>query len=81
MPMIERKAMLYKSRVEYMSGEGVYAMNHVLGCSHGCKYPCYAYLTAKRFGQVDSYEDWCEPKPVANTLELLEKELDDRGGR
>lgn len=75
MPMIERKVMLYKSKVEYMSGEGVYAMNHVLGCSHGCKYPCYAYLTAKRFGQVDSYEDWCEPRLVVNTLERLESEL------
>lgn len=76
MKTITRKRMLYKSKVEYMSGEGEYTMNHVLGCSHGCKYPCYAYLTAKRFGQVEGYEDWCEPKLVANTLELLKRELD-----
>lgn len=77
MKTIDRKAMLYKSKVEYMSGEGVYAMNHVLGCSHGCKYPCYAYLAAKRVGQVESYEQWREPKPVENALELLERELED----
>lgn len=75
MRTVTRKSMLYKSKVEYMSGEGVYTMNHVLGCSHGCKYPCYAYLAAKRFGQVESYEDWREPRLVENTLELLEREL------
>lgn len=35
---MERKRMLYKSKVEYMSGEGVYTMNHIIGCSHGCLY-------------------------------------------
>ncbi len=50
-------------------------MNHVLGCSHGCKYPCYAFLQKKRFGEVKSYEDWCEPALVENTLELLDAEI------
>jgi DNA repair photolyase len=63
--------MLYKTGVEY----GDYTMNHVLGCFHGCKYPCYAYLMAKRFGNVSSYEDWREPRLVSNTLELLDKEI------
>jgi len=63
--------MLYKTGVEY----GDYTMNHVLGCSHGCKYPCYAYLMAKRFGKVSSYEDWREPRLVSNTLEILDKEI------
>lgn len=71
MKTITRKSMLYKTGVEY----GDYTMNHVLGCFHGCKYPCYAYLMAKRFGNVKSYEEWCEPKLVSNTLELLDKEL------
>ena len=71
MEYITRKTMLYKTGVEY----GDYTMNHVLGCSHGCKYPCYAFLMKKRFGQVHSYEEWCEPKIVANTLELLDKEI------
>lgn len=66
-----RKTMLYKTEVEY----GDYTMNHVLGCAHGCKYPCYAYLQKKRFGEVKSYEEWCNPKIVENTLELLDKEL------
>lgn len=71
MKFITRKTMLYKTEVEY----GDYTMNHVLGCSHGCKYPCYAYLLAKRFGKVKSYEEWVEPKIVVNTLELLDKEI------
>lgn len=68
---IERKTMLYKTGVEY----GDYTMNHVLGCAHGCMYPCYAYLMKKRFGQVKTYEQWCEPMLVSNTLELLDKEI------
>lgn len=63
--------MLYKTGVEY----GDYTMNHVLGCSHGCKYPCYAMLMAKRFGRVANYREWCEPKLVSNTIELLKKEI------
>lgn len=71
MESITRKTMLYKTGVEY----GDYTMNHVLGCSHGCKFPCYAFLLKKRFGQVKSYDDWVKPKIVSNTLELLDKEI------
>lgn len=66
-----RKSMLYKTGVEY----GDYTLNHIQGCSHGCKYPCYAMMMAKRFGKVKSYKDWCEPKIVLNTLEILDKEI------
>lgn len=68
---ITRKSMLYKTGVEY----GDYTMNHVLGCAHGCKYPCYAFLQKKRFRQLSSYEEWLEPFLVSNTLELLDKEI------
>ena len=68
---IERKTMLYVTGVEY----GDYTMNHVLGCAHGCKYPCYAFLQKKRFGQVPLYEDWIEPHLVSNTLEILDREI------
>lgn len=68
---ITRKTMLYKTGVEY----GDYTMNFVQGCSHGCLYPCYAFLQKKRFGQVADYQDWCKPRLVANTLELLNKEI------
>lgn len=68
---IRRKTMLYVTEVEY----GDYTMNHVLGCAHGCKYPCYAYLMKRRFGKVLSYEDWLEPYLVENTLELLDAEI------
>ena len=71
METITRKSMLYKTGVEY----GDYTMNHVLGCSHGCLYPCYAFLMAKRFGKVTAYEQWCTPKLVGNTLELLDREI------
>jgi len=71
MKTITRKTMLYKTGVEY----GDYTMNHVLGCSHGCKYPCYAYLMAKRFGKVGTYGEWVEPWLVSNTLEILDKEI------
>lgn len=68
---ITRKTMLYQTKVEY----GDWAMNHVQGCSHGCKYPCYAFLMARRFGRVKAYEEWLRPSIVDNTLELLHKEL------
>ena len=71
MKTITRKSMLYKTGVEY----GDYTMNHVLGCSHGCKYPCYAFMMAKRFGKVESYDDWLEPRLVSNTLEILDIEI------
>lgn len=54
---------------------GDYTMNHIQGCSHGCKYPCYAFLMAKRFKKVGGYENWLEPVVVENTLELLDAEL------
>lgn len=68
---IKRKTLIYKTGVEY----GDYTMNHILGCSHGCLYPCYAFLQKKRFGQIKSYEEWCEPAIVENTLDLLDEEL------
>ena len=71
MKTITRKTMLYQTGVEY----GDYTMNHVQGCAHGCKYPCYAFLMKKRFGQIKDYETWLEPCLVSNTLELLDKEI------
>lgn len=71
MKTTSRKSMLYKTGVEY----GDYTINHIQGCAHGCKYPCYAMMNAKRFGQVKTYEEWCEPKLVENALEILEKEI------
>jgi DNA repair photolyase len=71
MEYIERKSLIYKTKVEY----GDYTINHIEGCSHGCNYPCYAMLMAKRFGKIKSYEEWITPKLVSNSLELLDKEL------
>ena len=66
-----RQSLIYKTGVEY----GDYTLNHVQGCSHGCTYPCYAFMMAKRFGKVKNYAEWMQPKVVENTMELLEKEL------
>ena len=63
--------MLYRTGVEY----GDYTMNHVQGCAHGCKYPCYAFLLKRRFGQIGGYDEWLEPRLVSNTLELLDREI------
>lgn len=71
MRTVTRKSMLYPTKVEY----GDYAMNHVFGCAHGCRYPCYAYLQKKRFGQVGGMGDWTEPALVENTLEILSMEI------
>ncbi len=71
MKKIKRKTLLYKSEVEY----GDYTINHIQGCAHGCKYPCYAMLMAKRFGRIKTYEDWLEPEIVENALQLLDKEI------
>ena len=71
MKTIFRKTLLYQSRVEYAD----FCINHVEGCAHGCKFPCYAMMMKKRCGIIKSYEEWLQPKIVANALELLEKEI------
>ncbi|MDP2947899.1 MAG: radical SAM protein [Nanoarchaeota archaeon] len=68
---ISRTSLLYKSKVEYAD----WCINHVEGCSHGCTFPCYAFMMAKRFGKVKSYSEWIKPKIVKNAIELLDKEI------
>jgi DNA repair photolyase len=69
MEYTSRKSLLYKS------GLGFYCINHVQGCRHGCRYPCYAYMMAHSHGRVKTYSEWCQPKLVANAVELITKEL------
>lgn len=71
MKYIHRKSLLYITGVEY----GDFTINHVLGCSHGCTYPCYAFMMARRFGRVKDYNDWLDTKLVENTIDLLKKEI------
>ena len=68
---MERKSLIYKTGVEY----GDYTLNHIQGCSHGCRYPCYAYMLAKRFGKVKTYEEWITPEIAENAMEILDKEI------
>ncbi|MDQ1280372.1 MAG: Three-Cys-motif partner protein TcmP [Thermoproteota archaeon] len=70
-PSIERKSLLYETKVEY----GNFTINHVFGWSHGCKYPCYAFMMAKSYGRIKNYDDWIHPCIVTNALELLDKEI------
>lgn len=63
--------MLYKTGVEY----GDYTVNHIIGCSHGCTYPCYAYMMAHRFGKAKTMDDWRKPVICENAVAILEKEL------
>ncbi|MEW6411661.1 MAG: radical SAM protein [Candidatus Zixiibacteriota bacterium] len=71
MKQILRKTLLYKTGVEY----GDYSINHIEGCAHGCRYPCYAMLMSKRFGRTNTYQDWRKPKLVGNAIELLHREI------
>jgi DNA repair photolyase len=70
----EPAALVRKSLI-YKSGIGFFCINHVQGCSHGCRYPCHGFLLAKRYGRVQSYDEWCRPRVVSNALALLEREL------
>lgn len=69
MDYITRKSLLYKS------GLGFYCINHVQGCRHGCRYPCYAWMMARSHGRVKTYSEWCQPKLVADAEELLLKDI------
>jgi len=71
MQKITRKTLLYKSGVEYAD----YCINHIEGCAHGCTFPCYAMMMKIRCGIIKNYKEWIRPKIVANTLELLDKEI------
>ena len=68
---IKRETLLYKSKVEYAD----YCVNYTEGCSHGCKFPCYAMMQKIRYGSIKDYADWIKPKIVENALELLDKEI------
>jgi len=68
---IKRKTLLYQTKVEY----GDWTINHIIGCKHGCKFPCYAMMMAKRFGWIKDDNKWLNPCIVENALELLDKEI------
>lgn len=69
MDTITRKSLLNRSALGFL------CINHVQGCSHGCRYPCYAFSMARSYGRARDYEDWCRPRLVSNAEELLAKEL------
>lgn len=71
MEPILRKTLLYQSGVEYAD----FCINHVEGCAHGCRFPCYAMMMKKRCGIIKNYKEWLQPKIVTNALELLDKEI------
>jgi len=66
MKTIKRKTLLYKSNVEFED----YALNHVEGCTHNCKYPCYARLMKKK-----TEKEWIDIAIVENAIKLLDEEI------
>jgi len=68
---VQRKSLLYKTKVEY----GDWTINHVIGCMHGCNFPCYAMMMARKFGWVKDYDDWRKPRIAVNAMEILEKKF------
>jgi DNA repair photolyase len=66
---LERKSLLYRS------GLGFWCINPVLGCAHGCSYPCYAFMMARQHGRTRDMLEWRQPKLVRNAPELLDREL------
>ena len=73
MEYINRKSLIYKS------GLGFYCINHVQGCYHGCRYPCYAYMMAQSHGRINAlkalHDNGCqtyvhiEPYPTPNFID------------
>jgi len=68
-----RKTLLNLTKIEaaYFTEEDMphYGLNHYLGCAHNCLY-CYARRMLRM-----SREQWSEPDPVENALELLREEI------
>ena len=77
MEKITRRTLLYRGCFKSTD----FCLNHVEGCSHGCKYPCYAYLIKKKHGAIKDYADWIKPKLVGNALDLLDAEMARIGNR
>jgi DNA repair photolyase len=71
LPTIHRKSLLNSTKVDY----GDFCINHVRGCAHGCRFPCYAMNLDKRYKRIKDYEDWRKPRLVGNAMELLDKEI------
>jgi len=59
--------------------DGLYCVNHAQGCSHGCKYPCYAFKMAERFRKT-RYKEWINPTIYTSAPEIIKKELARFGG-
>ena len=70
MDTVLRKSLLNKSAL------GFWCVNHVQGCAHGCRYPCYAFMMARSYGRARDYADWTRPRLAAGAVELLARELD-----
>ena len=74
----ERKSFLYQPTGRanethaFIAGrqDGLYAINHVRGCAHGCMYPCYARVILKM-----PYEDWIVPQLFKDAPEIVEREI------
>ena len=54
--------------------DGLYAINHASGCSHGCRYPCYAQMRQQTL-HGRTYDDWLKPNVFIEAEKIVRKEL------
>lgn len=54
--------------------DGLYAINHAYGCSHGCIYPCYAQMRQQTLRGYP-YENWVKPLVYTWAPAAVRKEL------
>lgn len=72
MRTVRKDRLLYQSK----PNSNEWCAHHVIGCSHGCKYPCYVMALSDI-----TLEEWIDPIVVANARELLADELGRFSGR
>ena len=54
--------------------DGLWAINHASGCSHGCKYPCYAWQRQETL-RSRTYDQWRQPVVYEEAPTIVQQEL------
>jgi len=54
--------------------DGLWAINHASGCSHGCKYPCYAWQRQQTL-RGRTYDQWRHPTVYEEAPTIVQQEL------
>jgi DNA repair photolyase len=54
--------------------DGLWAINHASGCSHGCRYPCYAWQRQQTL-RGRTYDQWRQPIVYEEAPTIVQQEL------